>query len=350
MGIKIVNQTNEQECGVCALTSMYNHFYKDSLSKEQVLEHSHITENGMTIFDLESLGQQLGLECESYEIDFNEFSNLKINSYFILLVSTGSNNNHYVIGRKQKKYIEIYDSCSMEMNKMSYKQLQKIFLNVIILVKRHPNKTFNKVFGKARTLLLFDLKFVLLNLGLSLLLLGVSVGCASFLNFIIDLSISKGSVNNLITICFIFVLVYFSNDILTYVSNLYMSKHIKNYFVLFTNKILSCLESKKSDFLNKVDKNWIFKVDECVYNISNFCIVEINKFITSIVFCFVCICIIGSIQYYLLIFVLLYGVIELIFFLFAYRKKKEVFMNIVRNENNNAQHYKNLINSLTSEL
>ncbi|MBQ0045657.1 MAG: hypothetical protein KBS35_02090, partial [Mycoplasma sp.] len=258
MRLKIVNQTNEQECGVCALTALHNYFYHDTISKEQTLEQCHLSDNGMTIFDFETLGHQLGIDCESYELNYAEFNSLKINGYFVLLLSTDGSNNHYVIARKQKKFIEIYDSCSMDVSKIKYSQLEKIFLNVVILVKKHPNKTFSKTFSKARTILMFDLKFVLLNLSLSVLALGFSVGSASFLNFIIDLAISKSSINNLISICFIFILLYFVNDILSYVSNLYMSKYIKNYFILFTNKILSSLHSKKLNFFNKVDRNWIF--------------------------------------------------------------------------------------------
>lgn len=350
MGIKIVNQTNEQECGACVLTALHNHYYDSLVEKEQTLEQSHITEDGMTIFDFESLGAKLGLECESYELNFSEFQSLKINNYFVLLLSNNGTNNHFVIARKKKKYIEIYDSCSLKMNKINYDQLRHVFLNIIILVKKKPNQTFTKVFGKTSTLLMFDLKFVLLNILLSVLILGLSVASASFLNYVIELAIDKSSVNNLITICFIFIFFYFANDILTYVSSLYMSRHIKNYFVLFTSKILSCLEVKDSNFLNKVDKNWIFKVDECVYNISNFTILEINKFITSIIFVVTCICVIGVIQYYLLIFVAVYILVEFIFFLFDYRKKKEVFIEIVRSENANSQHYKNLINSLNNEM
>lgn len=351
MGINIINQTNEQECGVCVITSLHNHFFKDPVEKQEVLEQSHISDTGMTIFDFEALASSLGLECESYETKYADFINLKINGYFVLLLATPSgSNNHYVIARKHKKYIEIYDSCSLEMNKLSYAELKKIFLNVIILVRKKATKTFKKVFGNTKTLLMFDLKFLLINLGLSVLILLTSIACASFLNYVIDLAIGKSSINNLITICFIFVLFYFSNDLLTYVSNLYMSKHIKSYMLLFTNKILGSLENKKPDFLFKVDKNWIFKVDECVYNISNFSVVEINKFITNIIFVITCVCVIGSLQHYLLIFVAAYLVIELIFFLFAYRKKQEVFLNIVRSENSNAMHYKNLINSLKNEV
>ena len=67
--IQIVNQINEQECGVCALTSLHNYYYKeDQLKKEQVLDKSQIDNTGMAIIDFEVLGNKLGLECESYEI------------------------------------------------------------------------------------------------------------------------------------------------------------------------------------------------------------------------------------------------------------------------------------------
>ncbi|MCQ2956447.1 MAG: cysteine peptidase family C39 domain-containing protein [Mycoplasmoidaceae bacterium] len=255
MRINIVNQTNEQECGVCVLTALHNYFYKESIDKEIVLDKSNISDGGMTIFDFESIGSQLGIECESYELKFVEFQNLKINGYFVLLLATHGSNNHYVIAKKKKKYIEIYDSCSLDVTRLSYAELKKVFLNVLILVKRKPNKAFSKVFGNAKTLLMLDLKFVLLNLGLSVIIIATSIITASFLNYVIDLAINNSSITNLITICFIFVLFYFVNDILTYVSNLYMSHHVKSYFILFTSKILSSLQCKKADFLNKVDKN-----------------------------------------------------------------------------------------------
>lgn len=348
--MKIVNQTNEQECGICVLTSLHNYFYNEPITKDQVLDKSNISQHGMTIFDFESLGKKLGIECESYEITFTEFINLKINGYFVLLLSTPQSNNHYVIAKKKKKYIEIYDSCSLNAHKLSYKDLQKVFLNVLILTKKEPNQLFNKIFSNINTVLLFDIKFVLLNLLLSILILVLSIASASFLNYVIDIAIAKDSINNLITICFIFIFVYFGNNILTYVSHLYMTRHVKNNLILFTSKMLSSLESKKLGFLDKVDKNWIYKIDECAYNIANFSVVEINKFISNIIFCVICICIVASIQYYLLIFVALYAIIEFIFFIFAYRKKKQMFLTIVRSENANVNEYKKLINYLSNEI
>ncbi len=351
MKIQIVNQINEQECGVCALTSLHNYYYKEEqLKKEQVLDKSQIDNTGMAIIDFEVLGNKLGLECESYEIQWAEFLNLRINNYFVLLLSTASATNHYVVAKKTKKSIEIFDSCSNEKKTLSFDKIKQMFTGIIILVNKKPGKLFGKTFGKASTLLLFDAKFVIFNLFLSLLILLTSIGCASFLNWIIDLAISKSSINNLLTISFTFLLVYFLNDLMSYISGLYTSNQSRNYLILFTNKILSCIGNKRNDFLFKVDQNWIYKIDECIYNLATFCVVEVNKFITNIIFSIICVCIIGSINYWLLIFCVLFGAIEVIFFIFRYRKKKEVFLSIIRSENKNTVFYKQLIKSLSSEV
>jgi len=192
MKLEITNQTNEQECGVCVITSLHNYFYSEKLEKEQVLDKSIITHYGMNIFDFETLAKQTGIDCESYEIQWSEFMDLHINNYFVALIATNNGDaNHYVIVKKCKKEIFVYDSCSIEVKHLSYEQFKQMFLNVLILVNKKPNKAFSKVFGNTKTLLLFDLKFVLLNLSLSILILGTSILSASYLNWIIDSSISN---------------------------------------------------------------------------------------------------------------------------------------------------------------
>lgn len=351
MGIVVINQTNEQECGVCVLTSLHNYFYKhDIIDKNNTLDLSNISKEGMSIFDFEVSANKLGLECESYEIKWSEFINLKINSYFVLLLSNYKGlSNHYVICKKKSRNIEIYDSCTNHKIEVSYSDLKKWFMNVIILVTKKPNKTFKTNFDSTKTLILLDLKFVIFNILLSLLILATSVLSAGFLNWIIDLSIGKNSITNLLTICFVFIVVYFSNDLLNYINNLYNSKQLKSYLLLFTNKVLSSLKSKKLSFLNKVDKDWIFKIDECIFSISNFCVSEINKLISNSIFAAICMCIIGITEYRILIFCGLILIIQFIFFLFSYRKKKELFTSTIKIENKNINCYKQLTYSLLME-
>ena len=57
------------------------------------------------------------------------------------------------------------------------------------------------------------------------------------LNYVIDLAIANSSITNLITICFIFVLFYFVNDILTYVSNLSNESLNDHHIKFFIEKV-----------------------------------------------------------------------------------------------------------------
>lgn len=351
MRLEITNQTNDQECGVCALTSLHNYYYShEKVSKDKVLDEANICENGLSIFDFEVLAQKLGLECESYEMKWSEFLDFKINKYFVAMISSKFGTGHYIIARKKKKHIEIYDSSSSETTLISYSQFEKVFLDVIILVAKHPSKLFTTIFSKPTTVLMLDLKYIILNLMLSVLLLLTSIGCASFINLIIDKAIGESSVRNVITICFIFAFVYIANDLITYILNLYVSSKTRQYSILFINNITNSLKIKDPLFLMKVDKNWIYKIDECVYKISNFYVLEINKFITSIIFSITCMCIIGCIQYYLLIPAAILLILDFVFFLFSYRKKNEIFLNITRSENKNSSIYKNLIHNLNNEI
>ena len=163
MELKITKQTNEKECGVCVLTSLHNYYYNDNLDKTEVLNRCNISETGTTIFDLENCAKEVGLELESYEVLFNEFCNLKINKIFILLIQS-NDGKHFVAAKKIKNGLLIFDSSYSKPKQISYKELEKIFLNVLILVDKKPNPLFKKIFTNISSLLMFDLKFVLLNI------------------------------------------------------------------------------------------------------------------------------------------------------------------------------------------
>jgi ABC-type bacteriocin/lantibiotic exporter with double-glycine peptidase domain len=140
------------------------------------------------------------------------------------------------------------------------------------------------------------------------------------------------------------------NDLLNYISDLYFAKQIKNYYLLFANKIISALGNKKTNFLNKIDKKWLEKIDLCIHGISSFCVNTINKFITHTIFAIICICITASIQIYLIIFAIAILLVEFICFLFLYRKKAEIFLPTMMNDNNKNDLYKQITYFLKHEI
>jgi ABC-type bacteriocin/lantibiotic exporter with double-glycine peptidase domain len=64
----IVKQTNPNECGVCVICSFIKHFYHH-FDKLNVLDHANLTSDGLSVFDLEVLGQKYGLFLETYQLD-----------------------------------------------------------------------------------------------------------------------------------------------------------------------------------------------------------------------------------------------------------------------------------------
>ena len=350
MKLTITQQINEYECGVCAITSLHNYYYHQKISKEQVLNASNINSNGLTIFDFEVLAKKTNLNCESYQINFSELINLKITKYFVALVTKNNTSNHFIICKKKAKYFVVFDSCSKSPIKINFKSFEKMFAGIIIFISKQPNKLFTKTFGNVKTLLLLDLKFILLNLLLTIFILITSILVANFLNWIINDSINKYSVKNLISQAIIFIFIYIMNDLLNYISNLYFAKQIKNYYLLFSNKIISALKVKNTNFLNKIDEKWIYKIDLCIQGISNFCVNSINKLITNSIFLIICICIIASIQIYLIVFAIALLLVEFICFLFIYRKKCEVFLTTIMNDNTKNDLYRQITFFLKYEI
>lgn len=350
MGIEITNQNNEQECGVCVITSLHNYYFpQDSFEKQTLLDMSHITQYGLSIFDFEVLCKQVKLNCETYQLNWDEFLQLKINNYFVLLLANNDGYNHYVIAKKKRKTIEIYDSTSCSSKQYKYDEIKPMFLGVLMLINKVKDSKSAKDINSHKSLLLINTKQILLSIILYSCVFLLAVLTASYLNWLIDLAIGKKSISNLITIAFIFTLVYVLNDLITYIITLYSSNYLKDNLILLTSKVLTSLSYKSPSFLNKVDKAWIYKIDECVYHIANYCVVEINKFITNLIFIVICISIVGIINPWLLIFTAIYLLIELSFFFINYSKKKDLFTKLLKNENQNNLNYINLIHNLSNE-
>ncbi|MBQ6970484.1 hypothetical protein IJQ19_02725 [bacterium] len=69
MKISITKQTNEQECGVCVVTTLVNYFHKTSfVKKSEVLNKANLTASGLSVYDFEMLANQYDLEVDSYEV------------------------------------------------------------------------------------------------------------------------------------------------------------------------------------------------------------------------------------------------------------------------------------------
>jgi ABC-type bacteriocin/lantibiotic exporter with double-glycine peptidase domain len=66
--MRITKQSNPNECGVCVINSLVEHFYHKSI-KLDILHNAKITSEGLSIFNFECLAQQYGIFVETFQLD-----------------------------------------------------------------------------------------------------------------------------------------------------------------------------------------------------------------------------------------------------------------------------------------
>lgn len=332
--ISITQQTNKYECGVCVLTSLYNYYYRFSqITKQQILDKASIKEKGLTIFDFEIIANKFNLETDSYEINWNEFKDLKINCPFVCLIKSKFENNHYVIIIKNKKYIVVYDSCYFKPKKYSYNNFKEIFCNILIFIKkREKNIKKIKIFQK-NIFFDWDYKFFFISFFLSCLTYMFLLLSSTFLKWIIDFAISKKSIQNLFIITINFLLISVIQNLFDYTHNLYFKRHLRSCCLIITDKILKSLSNKQINFNFKFDLKWLNKIDECVFTLANYFIIDLNRHISNVLILLIYMCILCTIQLNILIFIFLLFFVEVIVTFIKYLKKQKVYSSFLASEN-----------------
>ena len=63
--MEITKQKSSLECGVCVINSFVKHYYNQNI-KHEILDSANITDNGLSIYDFELLGQKYNLLIESF--------------------------------------------------------------------------------------------------------------------------------------------------------------------------------------------------------------------------------------------------------------------------------------------
>lgn len=240
--MQVTKQQSQNECGVCVINSYVQHFYKHS-DKTKILNSANINENGLSVFDFENLGAKFGLFIESYQCEWAEFCDLKNNTYYALLVNKGAN-MHYLIVYKTKKYLEVYDSLSGKYQ-TTYKEFEKDFAGIIFQITKSKTKIkYNK---KKIDLQSIDLKYLLINLLIHFLIIGLSTLFANLFNWILNISVYSKSIQNLIKLALIFCLITIMNVIFNYILKQYSLIRFKQNFRYLAFKFIYSIRNKDNN-------------------------------------------------------------------------------------------------------
>ena len=318
--MKIIEQLNSNECGVCVITSLFNHFNKKKISKTQILDDSEITNNGMNIIQFENLALKYGIECDSYEMNSDEFKETKIDDFFVSIINK-NNLEHYIIARKNKKEVEIYDSSS-GIYSLSIKEFIKIFSGIIIFVEKVflniEIKKYNKSYFKN-----INFKYILIVNIINIINIFLSVFIGTFVQAIIDKSLNNESITNLLTLSIIYIIAIILNKISDHFLNLFMSDDVIKKYNYMLNDVYKKIPNKKFDFYDKIDNNYLINLQDIIYDLATFYSMNLNKIIADILSIVVGIIILSIINPLFLLVLILIIISSMIFSLIQLNFSKE---------------------------
>jgi ABC-type bacteriocin/lantibiotic exporter with double-glycine peptidase domain len=131
--MNVTKQINLNECGICALNSVYEHYYGRNI-KDKLLEESNIKTQGLSLYDFEKLAIKHGIFCETYKMDNKEFKDLQTKDYFVCLMKQ-DNGYHYVVAKKTNRDVQICDSATGKYT-TRYEEFFEKFSGILILVSK----------------------------------------------------------------------------------------------------------------------------------------------------------------------------------------------------------------------
>lgn len=277
--IYINEQRNQNECGICVIKSLIKHFHNKEIDKIELLSQIAISKMGMNLYDFEFLLRKYNIKANSYEIEFQEFKEKEIREVFVLLINNKSG-LHYVICKKNKNGLKIYDS---ELGKyyLTYDQLKDQFQNIIIFCNK-DNKIFKSDFKLNKIINFIDWRSIIIANTINLLIISLSIFGGTYLNQIIQNVISNKSLNNLISINIIFLTSFICLNLNSFFLNHFSLKNKINYFNIINYQCINNLIYKKNDYFYSIELNNLINLREHIDLISNFYAYSINRIFCDI--------------------------------------------------------------------
>lgn len=343
--MQIFYQNNINECGISVLQSLINHFHHKKISSVELLTKANLTEKGLSVYDLETIGLDYGILMDSYELSFEEFLDYKNNNFFVLIINN-DNNLHYVIAKKQKKYIDIF--CSDKgYYQLKYEQLRKIWTGILIECKKTNIKI--KKFEKYNLFNNLDWQYLLTNNIINLIIIGLSVFSATFIQQILNHVINNQNLSNLFSIVLIFLTVFITKVIGNYFIGLWNSHHTFLIYRSLHKHTLLKLENKQNSFFNKIDANLLRNIDEHLINISSFYGSTFNKFISESFLSLISMIIIFIMNQYIGLICICLLIVNLIFELIDLYFQKNNYKNFQSKNNEYHNNYNKFIHNLAND-
>lgn len=277
--MKIYSQLNDNDCGISVTRSLIEHFYKIEISREELIKNSNLNQNGLSIINLELLNEKYGIKLESYELSFEEFQKYKTDKYFILLLNIHSQ-NHFVIGKKYKKYVLIYDSV-LGKTQFQYEQLKELFTGIFITA--NPTQTKLKIIPEKilESKEIYDCKKVLSLLLINICVFGTSLITYFLFKYIFQQFTNHFELTNIKNSILGITLIYLIFHFGEYLEKCISKNHKTHYSKSLYQTLLNSLLNKKNSYLQKLGKNPLLNIKTHIEIISSYHAEYINKWLIS---------------------------------------------------------------------
>ena len=288
-------------------------------------------QNGISLFDLSNLAQNIGMELNVLEGDFHSFLNLDIHETFFTLINDDNYFHYIIINEKDDKYIYASDPSKGRI-KIPIERFKNMYLNIIVKVQKTNNINKNLI-NEHRALDIFSkhLFSIILISFLSILIQGLLFASSFYLKYVIDKVIFSNESDKLLTITIIFVWIFVVRILSEFINNFLKQKMMQkiefsllNIFIdkSLNGKIQQIEKISKSEYMQRVAS-----ISEVSLFYSNVIVIIFSNILSIMVSCLV----MGFISWKLLFIVLFSLLVYFIFSLFLKIKINKRYPKIIQN-------------------
>lgn len=333
--MRITNQLNSNDCGVCVLHSIYNHLYKKELSENEILKDFKLSRNGMSIFDFEILARDINIETEVYQATFEELKNIYYRDYFVTLFKSEVG-DHFVICKFKRCYVEVFDSIKGQI-KLEYSEFEKIYNNVFIVFYKSPIQKNIEENTSIKNIKFFEMHnetlFCLLIIFIDLSILFTSLLASSVVKIAINF-VGDNIPQNLFFIGLYFIFMFLFQSLLEYLLSLVKTRKLdllgKKNFIFYMNY----LQNKNSLFFRESKRKELYQYPSAISKVLSTKYIGKPQIIADLIF-FVCLMfMMGYLSFYYMVFAIAYSCISIVlsYLLKRYNEKNYENNNLIKNE------------------
>ena len=324
-------QQDQKDCGLIVLQAFYKHFYKSKLDINILKQNITYGQNGISLFDLSNLAQNIGMELNVLEGDFHSFLNLDIHETFFTLINDDNYFHYIIINEKDDKYIYASDPSKGRI-KIPIERFKNMYLNIIVKVQK-TNNINKSLINEHRALDIFSkhLFSIILISFLSILIQVLLFASSFYLKYVIDKVIFSNESDKLLTITIIFVWIFVVRILSEFINNFLKQKMMQkiefsllNIFIdkSLNGKIQQIEKISKSEYMQRVAS-----ISEVSLFYSNVIVIIFSNILSIMVSCLV----MGFISWKLLFIVLFSLLVYFIFSLFLKIKINKRYPKIIQN-------------------